>query len=180
RALAGLAAGGVVLGHILGYLLAFPNSAERHEHLAAVGHGSFHVLGFLSLAATGLSLIALGVRSLRGEVLPSRGRIALVLGGLQVPAFLLLELVERHLDVSATLADPGVLMGLLMQVVVAASLAVLLRAFVHAVRSVAALLRSRRFAQPLRSFAAPPVLLRAGTDLLVGARRRAPPAHLPS
>jgi len=180
RACAGLATGGIVIGHLLGYLLAFPNGPERHEHLAAVGHGSFRWLGLIALAMTGLSLLALGARALRGEGGVPPGRTALLLASLQVPGFLLLELVERHFDPAATLADPGVQIGLLAQVLVALATAVLLRAFVRAVAVVAALLRRRRQHAPVARPAAPAILLRAGADLLVGARRRAPPGPLPS
>ncbi|GIU96698.1 MAG: hypothetical protein KatS3mg013_0501 [Actinomycetota bacterium] len=170
----------MIIGHLLGYLLAFPNGMERHEHLAAVGHGSFRLVGLLALAMGGVSLVALGARTLRNDsAVPLRGA-ALRLGWFQVPGFLLLELVERHLDLAATLADLGVLMGLLMQVVVALAIAFLLRAFVRAVQVVAALLRRGRPRGPLIRPHAPTDILRAEADLFVGTRRRAPPAPLPS
>jgi hypothetical protein len=61
------------------------------------------------------------------------------------------------------------------QVVVACAVAVLLRAFVHAVRTVPALFRLRRRTVPHLKPSAPTLLLRGGTDHLIGARRRAPP-----
>jgi len=180
RSFAGLATGALVIGHLLGYLIAFPNGAERHEHLAAAGHGYFNSLGLLALAATGISLIALGARTLRGEGGASLVRTALLLACLQVPSFLLLEVVERHMDLAVTLADPGVLVGLLMQILMAAVIAALVCVFVRTVQLVAGLWRSRRTpSQPTRTYA-PEILLRNGPDLLVGARRRAPPAQLPS
>ena len=65
------------------------------------------------------------------------------------------------------------------QVVVACAVAVLLRAFVHAVRTVPALFRRRRTVPHLKP-SAPTLLLRGGTVLLIGARRRAPPLLLAS
>jgi hypothetical protein len=176
RALAGLAAGGVVLGHLLAYVLAFPDDHERHEHLAATGHGSFQLLGLLTLAVAGVCPVVLGAWALRdGGGFPLRSA-ALLLGCLQVPAFLLLELVERHLDLPLTLTDRGVLAGLVLQVVVALAITILLRAFVRAVQLTARLLRRRRRAPARIRPHAPAILLPAGAELHVGTRRRAPPA----
>jgi hypothetical protein len=55
------------MGYLHGYLLAFPNATQRHEHLTAVGHGSFHAPGLLAVAVTGLSLVVLSARTLRSE-----------------------------------------------------------------------------------------------------------------
>jgi hypothetical protein len=70
-------------------------------------------------------------------------------------------------------------MGLLMQVLVASAITLLLRAFIWVVRVVAILFRGRRGVVRLMRTHAPEILLR-GADLLVGARRRAPPAPLRS
>lgn len=177
RTLAGLATGGIVIGHLLGYLTAF--RSERHQNLAAVGHGSFHLVWLPALALAGISLMALGGRALRGERAIPVGRTALVLGTLQICGFLLIELVERHLELAATLADPGVQMGLLMQVLVALAIEVVLHGFVRAVCVVGASLR-RRFQAAIIPPRPSATLSRVGADLLVGVRRRAPPTPLPS
>lgn len=175
RPLVGIAVGGTILGHVLGYLLAFPVQALRAEHLAATGHSSFPVLVFLALAVAGGSIIVLGARALRedGDVAVAPATSQLV--RLQVPAFLLLELAERGWDPAPTLADPGVRIGLAVQALVALALAALLRTVV---RSLRALTGAAPGSWPRSATLPPPFPRRTSSPRPtrhVGSRRRAPP-----
>lgn len=174
----GIAVGGMVLGHVLGYLLAFPVQALRAEHLATTGHGSFPALGILALAVAGCSTLVVGARALRedGDVAlaPATAQLLRV----QVPVFLLLELVERGWDPVRTLADPGVRIGLVVQALVALAIAAILGTLVRGVRALAgAAPRSwpRPASLPL-PFPRPTPSPRPTRH--VGSRRRAPPRPL--
>jgi hypothetical protein len=169
---AGTAWAGLVLGHLLAYALAYPGQATRRAHLAGTGHGWLDVVT-LSLLAVVPAVIALTVvRSLRDG---STGTTWTRLAALQVPAFLLIEVAERGASIDRALTDPAVLLGLALQLVVAAVAALLLRGFSRAVAAVAARGRpatprsAKALARPAPDLA-PPHLLR-----LVRARRRAPP-----
>lgn len=141
RPLIGIAVGGMVLGHVLGYLIAFPAQALRAEHLAATGHGSFSAVAMLALAVAGGSILVVGARAVRegGDVAVAPATAQLV--RLQVPAFLLLELIERGWDPARTLADPGVRVGLVIQALVAVAIAALLGTLVRGVRALASAAR---------------------------------------
>jgi hypothetical protein len=120
--LGGMAATGVVASHSLAYLLASPNPHSRAELLEATGHHDFGVVVALALGVlvAGLLRFAIGrawaptdtrVSELYALTFPRL--FALQLGG-----FVTLELVERVL-MGVTplhiLAEPAVLMGLLLQ-----------------------------------------------------------------
>jgi hypothetical protein len=178
---AGIAAGGVVLGHVLAYAITFPVGAVRYRHLMEAGHGSFHAVVTVAGLLAGAAAASLFVRSLRAAGRES-GPSARLLAGLQIAGFLLLEVIERHGRVDLALSDPGVRVGLLVQVLVAVALALLLRVFVRVVRAVASLMlhRSARsrpgpVRPPVVAFLPPPA-----AELLASARRRAPPLPLPS
>jgi hypothetical protein len=169
---AGTAWAGLVVGHLLAYALAYPGEAVRRSHLAGTGHGWLDVVTLSLMAVVPAVLALTAVRSLRGD---SRGTTWFRLAGLQVPAFLLIEVAERGASFDSAFTDPAVLLGLVAQVVVAAVAALLLRGFSRAVAAVAARVRSPR--APVASAPAhaapdlaPPHLVR-----LVRARRRAPP-----
>ncbi|MBI4260457.1 MAG: hypothetical protein HY658_07810, partial [Actinobacteria bacterium] len=139
---AGLAWGGVVLGHLVAYLLASPDPAARAAHLSATGHGGFHTLVMAVAGALPVALALVAARAVRpGGEPPSRGATAIVLLSLQVPGFALVESVERG-SVALALADPVVLGGLAVQVVLALLGAVASTAFERAVGEVARALRS--------------------------------------
>ncbi len=168
----------MILGHALGYLLAFPAQDLRAEHLARTGHGPFPGIAALALVAAGACLIAAGTRALREggdvELVPTVARLGLV----QAPAFLLLELLERGVDPAATVADPGVRFGLAAQGLVAVAVALLLRVVVRSVRVLAEAARPAR-----RRPATVPVPALRRTPVPrpiphVGSRRRAPPRLL--
>jgi hypothetical protein len=177
---AGIAAGGVVVGHLLAYALTFPVGSVRYRHLVEAGHGSFHRVVIASAFLAALAAATLCVRSLRTAERAHAPSIPL-LAGLQVGGFVLLELVERHCRVGLALSDPGVQVGLVVQVLVAVALALLLRGLLRVARAVASLLHRRPH---LRPAPAPPrvrPLVRLPAEPLHPfARRRAPPLPLPS
>jgi hypothetical protein len=119
-----LALGGIVAGHALAYALAYPIRAIRDAHLEQTGHDGFPVLLLAGLLCSGAAVIRLGIRSIRHAPAPPGARALL---GLQVPAFALLELAERGFDVAAFGRDPAVILGLLLQVVLAFAIAAIAR-----------------------------------------------------
>ncbi|MFB3738652.1 MAG: hypothetical protein ACE14W_06775 [Candidatus Velamenicoccus archaeovorus] len=177
---AGIGAGGVIVGHLLAYVLTFPVGAVRYRHLMEAGHGSFHAVVMVAGLLAGGAAAALLIRAVRAEGGPPVPS-ARLLATLQVSGFLLLELLERHGRIDLALTDPGVRLGIAVQVLVAVGLAVLLRAFVRVVRAVASLLR-RRFRIRPASPPQPAVPARRppAAALLAFAPRRAPPDPLPS
>ena len=178
--LSGVALGGVVLGHLLGYAIAFPATAVRDHHLAETGHAGFpDVAAFAAVvAAVGLVLVA-GRAVRRRSCLPT-GAIAARLAAMQVPVFLLLELAERRLDVAATLADHGVVLGLVAQLAVAITLAVFVRGIERAVRTIASARRPASRVAAATAGAVPPAPGPPRRRRVLAVRRlRAPPALLP-
>jgi hypothetical protein len=166
-----LAVGGIVAGHALAYALAYPIDAVRDAHLDRTGHDGFPVLLLAGLLGAGAAIIWLGVRSVRSST-DSPGTTSLL--ALQVPAFALLELVERGLDVAAFGRDPAVMLGVLLQVLLAFGIAALARAAVIVGRHL-----SRSGPRPGRTPrpVVPPRHAEPTTpDPLVFGLRRAPPA----
>jgi hypothetical protein len=128
---AGAAWVGLVAGHVAAYAVAYPSGAVRHAHLLLTGHGWMGP-ALLSLAAAIPAVIAAAaVRTSRAGPVAA-GPMATRLAAGQVPAFLLVEVAERH-DLGSALADPAVLAGLALQVVIAVALALLLAGFTRAV-----------------------------------------------
>jgi hypothetical protein len=165
---------GLVLGHVAAYALSYPSDSVRHTHLLLTGHGWVGPALLSLAAAIPAALAGAAVRSARSgpmSALPTAARLTAV----QVPAFLFVEAVERH-GVVAALADPAVLTGLVVQVLVAVTLGILLGAFTRAVAVIAGR-RSRLEARARPVSDRPPSLeVRAQTSARpapVG--RRAPP-----
>ncbi|MGQ0668080.1 MAG: hypothetical protein ACT4PO_00130 [Actinomycetota bacterium] len=170
-----LAWAGVVASHLLAYVTTYPTAALRQDHLAATGHGSFDALGWLAIVGSGASIGLVGWQAARRAGPVAGRRTALALVSIQLPAFALLELAERGFSLADTAADPAVLVGVVLQAAVAASIAFALRAFVRAVRAVAERLR-QRVAPRRPTLRRPPSVFPARrVRLHLGARRRAPP-----
>jgi hypothetical protein len=169
---AGTAWAGLVLGHLLAYAVAYPGEAARSSHLAGTGHGWLDVVTLSLLAVIPAVLALTAVRSLRGG---SRGTTWVRLAALQVPAFLMIEVAERGASFDRAFSDPAVLIGLVVQVVVAAVAPLLLRGFSRAVAAVAARVRSPRAAAATAPAVAPLDLSPPHLVRLVRSRRRAPP-----
>jgi hypothetical protein len=181
-ALAGFAAGGLMLGHWAAYVLRAPDAHERTRLLAATGHTSLPKLTAVAAAAVllGLLLLPYGASPVgRGRWRPMAGRlIALQCGG-----FASLEVAER-LAVHAgdglahALLDPTIAAGLALQVPIGAVAALLLAALLGLVPVRPPLAgrspppRVRHRPPPPRSLPA----LRPGRDALT---LRGPPVHSP-
>jgi hypothetical protein len=167
---AAIAWAGVVVGHLVAYALTYPDQAIRHTHLSITGH-TWLGLGAASLVAlVPVIVLATATRAIRtGAAGPAN---AFRLAAIQVPAFGLLEMLERG-SVGEAAADPAVFIGLVLQVVVAVVGARILeivgRIAVALVRRFAERRpRARSEAPPL----GPPV---PRLSLLFPSRRRAPP-----
>jgi hypothetical protein len=132
-AIGGLAWSGVVLGHLLAYVLAHPEDAERSARLADSGHGSFPLLLISALAGIPAVLSLVAVRVIRGDRSPALLSIAVCLVAIQVPTFLGMEFFERGMSVEEMLLEPAVGMGLAVQVLVAFISSLLVRTFVRGV-----------------------------------------------
>jgi hypothetical protein len=175
---AGLAAWvGLVLGHVASYALVYPSDQAGHTHLLLTGHGWMGP-ALVSLAAAVPAVLAVAAaRSARNGPLAVRP-LATRLIGAQIAAFLLVEVAERHADLGRALSDPAVLVGVMVQALVAVALAALLSGFT---RGVVAVARRRQRARILtRPASRPASQLRVPhrPALLAAPRRRAPPLAL--
>lgn len=171
----GLAWSGVVLGHLVAYVVVYSAEAERSARLADTGHGSFPLLLVSALAAIPAILSLLAVRVMQGDRSPSLFSTAVWLAGIQVPAFLAMELFERGMSFEHTLLEPALLIGLMVQVLVAVISAVLVKTFVRAVVALTSRLwRLQR--QASARLLAPAIGHRPKRLVfLISARHRAPP-----
>jgi hypothetical protein len=161
----------LVLGHLLAYALAYPEEEARRSHLAATGHGWLDLVGLSLLAVIPAMLLLTTSGAIRGgPVVAGWSRLA----ALQVPAFLLIELAERGSAIGGAFSDPAVLLGIVLQLVVAGVAALLLRGFSVLMASVA---RRRHTRERTESapFPALPPLTSPHLVRLVRSRRRAPP-----
>lgn len=174
-AIGGLAWSGVVLGHLLAYVLAHPAEAERSARLASSGHDSFPLLLISALAGIPAVLSLLAVRVIRGDRSPALISIAMCLAAIQVPTFLSMEFFERGMSFERMLLEPAVVIGLGIQVLVAFISAVLVRTFVRAVGVLTAR-RSQVPREPVIRQLTPVSHPRARRlDFLISAQHRAPP-----
>ena len=160
-----LAVGGVVAGHALAYLLAVPEGHERNVLLTHAGHGYW---SYALSAGMALGLAAAAVligRWARPSSTPSRGGVlglAARLIALQSVLFVALEVSERAVagQPLGTLMQHHLLtIGLVAQLFVAASIAVVMRLLAGAVRMLIAQTR------PAAARAATPAITR-GQDVL--------------
>jgi hypothetical protein len=92
----GIAAGGVLAGHWLTYLIVRPDHHDRAALLTVTGHGYLatvvDVALLLTLVASAAAFLS---RLVRGDVMPEFRSLAGRLGMFQVGAFVVLEVVER-------------------------------------------------------------------------------------
>src|SRR3954447_5147848 len=61
---------GVVLAHLAGYMVVFPEGSQRAQALAATGHGYWHLAALAAVAAGACSVVAAvgrGMASVRGK-----------------------------------------------------------------------------------------------------------------
>jgi hypothetical protein len=156
--LAGTASGGVILGHWLAYVAAVPGPAARARILSATGHGywlgAVKVAGVLAVASVGATFVGHLSRRLRDEWTEPRSLFGLTLplAGLQVAAFTVLEVVERLVagaPLGGALHHGLFLLGVAVQVLVAAAGAMLLLWLGRSTERIDGLVRSPRFAKPV-------------------------------
>ena len=153
---------GVVLAHALDYAVVFPHAADRARQLDATGHGYWPIAVAAAFVA-GATALAIAVR--RG-MLGAVGRVAdprpfpqrvAHLAVWQVALFVAVEVAERAavgVAVAPLVTSPEFLLGLAVQVVVAAVALTLLGAVERAAREIA---RRRRRLRPTGTPVAAPV-----------------------
>jgi hypothetical protein len=179
--------GGVVLGHWLSYLLAMPSPGIRGEVLAATGHAYWLTAVKQAVILVVVSLAAIAIRQVRlvrAQDQPERagpGGLALRLAGLQVLGFLALEVTERvaaGAPISSILDHHVLVLGLLVQVVLAASAALLLSLFARAAGAIARTLVRAPFPPPARrAFPRFPVAFPRPVLVTGSAGPRSPPSR---
>jgi hypothetical protein len=134
--LTGVAVAGAVAGHMVAYVLAVPQPTARVALLGATGHAYWSaaiaaavVLGLASLATTLLGRFRAGLAAGQPQPGESAARLARHLAGFQVAIYLVQEALER-LEVGvpphALLAGRVLPVGVVVQVAIAAGLALLL------------------------------------------------------
>jgi hypothetical protein len=169
---------GVVAGHFVAYVLAYPMAGPRHAHLAVTGHSWVGLATVSLLAVVPVVLLAVAVRAVRSEGSWSESALALRLIAIQVPAFGLIEVMERQWSAGRTVTDPAVFIGLVLLPLIAVLATWLLDLFGRAVRAIVARIRRVPHRAP-RGLPRPGLLQsRLRDELVLPVRRRAPP--LPS
>jgi hypothetical protein len=184
-ALGGVAALGVVVAHLWGYALTFPDPIDRHLHLASTGHGHWKfVVGIaMGLLVAGIVHIDSGSWKWMGSRRPGPLFLAAAsrLMFLQMGGFLALEATERLSSggLSHLFTEPAVLVGLALQVLVALGGAALVLVVVKTVAltsrlRVRSIIRARTGGSPFRVVSRlEPSMLRVATG---GSTPRGPPA----
>ena len=169
---------GVVVGHLAAYLLTYPSQGVRHVHLDITGHEWLGLGTASALAAVPVILLLVVARSVRSQAQWTGPGLALRLAAVQIPAFLLIEVVERGWSVQDALLDPAVFVGLALQPLVSVIAARILEILHRVVRAIVIRLRPARApaARSSRRPALQPAAFRSW--LLLPGRRRAPPSPL--
>lgn len=154
------AASGVVGGHWLAYALTVPQSARRGEVLSATGHGYLRVAGVTALVLVLLALGSAVMCALDAGSNPARSprtahirRLFLRLWLLQSVTFAGVEVAERLVagaPLRDNLLDRVLVVGLILQALVAVVGGVLLHVLHRAAAGLARLVSSPRTASPPR------------------------------
>jgi hypothetical protein len=183
---AGAVGAGLALSHWLAYLIAVPHAHQRAQLLEHTGHGYWPraaaiaaALGLVALVVTGARAVAQARNADLGQL--RLGQLVARLAGMQLPAFILLELIERLASGAADLGfvlQAPFLVGLGVQLLVATVLGVLLSRFARAAARIARILLRGKL--PGRSAAPPlpaqPAVMPARLLGLAAAGVRGPPA----
>ncbi len=125
-----LSVAGMSAGHFLSYVIASPDAHHRADLLEATGHGGESPFLVVAIAAVVAACIAALVGRPR-EKAPRLVRSFALLTALQITAFTGLEVTERigaHVSIAESIQEPVFLLGLGLQVLVAAVAAFILRA----------------------------------------------------
>jgi hypothetical protein len=177
---------GAVAGHTLTYLIAVPAAGAREALLASTGHNYWSaavavalVLGLASAGGVILRHFRGGLRGERTMGADGVRRLAVLLGALQVGIFLVQETLER-LDAGASITglhtDRLLLIGVLVQILVAAALAIALFFLARASAAAGRALRRAPQISPARPAPlAGRVLLLHSRLVTAGGGSRAPP-----
>jgi hypothetical protein len=124
---------GMIVGHLLSYLIAIPDPARRAAVLTQSGHTYLHLAGDVAVILGFAAAVTVGLRAVAGRDatdLPSAGRLAWRLGALQAGAFIAMELSERLVSgggFGELLADHLFGIGIVVQLAIAGVGALLLR-----------------------------------------------------
>ena len=122
---------GLIVGHLLSYLIAIPDPARRTLVLAHSGHAYLHLAGDAAVILGFAAAVTVGLRAVTRRVdLPSAAHLAWRLGSLQAGAFIAMELGERLVSGSGfgvLFNSPLFGIGIVVQLAIAAIGAVLLR-----------------------------------------------------
>ena len=176
----GVAAAGVLVGHWLTYGLESPNAAHRAEMLAQTGHSYLHLANDVGLALGLAALVSLAISELSSPTEPQSLRwLASRLALVQAVTFGAMEVAERlvaHVPIATLFHGGLIVVGLLIQVAVAAAGAVVLRWLHRATGALRSLLSAARIASPRLALTAVPD--DCGCPRRVATRRidaRAPP-----
>jgi len=188
--LAGVAVAGAVVGHMVAYLLAVPSPTVRVALLGATGHAYWtaaiaaaSVLGLASLAATLRRRFRAGRLAGRPEPGERLGIVAGQLAGFQIAIYLVQETLERleaGIPAHALLDGRLLVTGVIVQMAIALTLAVLLTLAGRAAEAVGRALRGparhlERTGQPLPDLV---VVAWPSRLLAAGLGSRAPPRSL--
>jgi hypothetical protein len=172
---------GLVLGHGLTYALDIPDPSVRAHVLASTGHGYLSTLAQLAAVAAVAGVAAL---FLGNVVRPSRSRsftgTFVLLAAFQVVAFASMEVAERVAAGASLsmLARTGILpLGALLQILIAALGALVIRWVLRTADRAASLAPARRSRRPRLTLGEAPVLPDLPPSLPFAAARgiRGPP-----
>jgi hypothetical protein len=137
-AVAAIGAAGLLLAHRVAYLVAVPDERHRDALLARTGHGYMpgvsEIVGALALGAV-LALLLSGLGGPDHEGSPSFARLAGRMSSLQVSIFVAMEMTERissRAPLAEMLHDHVLVIGIAVQIIVAAAGALLLRRLTRA------------------------------------------------
>jgi hypothetical protein len=178
--LGGLAVAGAIAGHALTYAAAVPSRDARDAFLAQSGHAYWPVAVAAAAVAGLAATVAFVARSMRAEDRPGAAGLVVRLAVAQVLLFCAVEVAER-ISAGRALATLGahnlLVIGILVQVGVAALVALALRLLARAAIALARALRTPRprdalaHRPALRTSARPRPLVLAGASGV-----RGPPA----
>jgi hypothetical protein len=133
----GFALGGVLVGHALTYLVLVPDAHARTAELSATGHAYLGGANASGLVAVIAALSILFFRGLAGAE-PGASRVYERLAAFQLTAFAAMEILERlGSGAGARHLVPTLAVGLPVQILVAAFVALIVRFVARAAAAVA-------------------------------------------
>ncbi|MDQ1437511.1 MAG: hypothetical protein QOK43_1140 [Acidimicrobiaceae bacterium] len=150
----GMAAGGVIATHLLTFLVLAPNAQDRADLLADTGHASFAVVSAVAVGllvagatrfvarsinpTTSTSTTTTSTTTTRSSIIPTAARLAVI----QSAAWVILESAERITHHSHRWELSAILLGLVVQALVALAGASALHAAAQGIDKVATAVRT--------------------------------------